>query len=290
MWANVGFGARHDGVTNKVGIKKMCHWVSIFKTIGKCTYVASAFLSHKKTKRRRSWRKKETHKSYWRKCIALEEFRMSPCRYDKKNIKYKTIFIIVWFWLAHAPQGEIAHCQIESGRETVLTPTLIISCKLLLFFLYGFCWPAEAQTSAKASVIAATTLLFPASPWWAENWWLKKRGGGEMGSGPHATLRWQHTVSVTPSEDCWKGVNRSQGSVDDTWVSMPPLCGESLWALQTDLLSALSETCEAFHSLMTLLVTWPTCTYTIFTSWDFLPTLQTVETAEFPKSHVLLIS
>lgn len=65
MWANVGFGARHDEVTNKVGIKKMCHWVSSFKTWGKCTYVAPAFLSHKKTKRRRSWRKKKTHKSYW---------------------------------------------------------------------------------------------------------------------------------------------------------------------------------------------------------------------------------
>lgn len=74
-----------------------------------------------------------------------------------------------------------------------------------------FVWPAETPTSAKASAIAAmhlVSLLLLSG----QKIYVK----GEMGSGPHATLRWHRTASMTPREDCRKGVNRSQGSVVDT--------------------------------------------------------------------------
>lgn len=74
-----------------------------------------------------------------------------------------------------------------------------------------FIWPAGAPTSAKA----AQYVWFSLPLLGGQNIYDK---GGSGRRSTHATLRWHHTISVTPREDCWGGVNRIPASVDDLSV------------------------------------------------------------------------
>lgn len=144
------------------------------------------------------------HLTEVRKCAALGEFvdllRILAGKKKSQNIKlYSLIFLM------RRANLYVAKPRVALGPSwpwDVSSHFCFSSC------FKTFIWPAGAPTSAKGR---RSMFGFPCLSLVGRTFMIK----GEVGGGPHATLRLHHTISVTPREDCWGGVNRIPGSVDD---------------------------------------------------------------------------
>ena len=171
---------------------------------------ASAFLSRKKTKRRRSCREKETHYSsdgLLRNLIRIPE---APIEIWKKNELWLLGFLS---WLCFVTQSKL---YVAKSSEALGPSRPWDTGSLLFFSLCGgdFCLAGRSGTVTAAIRLPFSLLLLGGQKIYAK---------GEVGSGPrkphYAGTEW---FPWHPGADCWKGVNRSQGSVADTWVSAQP--------------------------------------------------------------------
>ncbi len=173
MWANVGFGAWHNEVTRREGIKAMCQWVSIFKDVRKVRVCFLCFPIAQENKDEEELKEKGLSLNWglYRKWNAREQFVncFDLSRVHTPMTKISNINCIRWDFSYDFGWLMWAKLYVAKSRIAVGPSQHWDIGSHFCFSSFNFVWPAEAPTSAKASVIAVISLVFPTSPQRAEN-------------------------------------------------------------------------------------------------------------------------